>query len=276
LAILLAAAISAGGVLLAARALASPARVEKMVNKLDLRTFKMGVIFGNGSVATMPELLHEKLGPLVTVALGITEKEIGDLLEKSTFKSYASKKISSYIEAVKIGSDQGEVTSDELLALMRENEDVMEETLGVNLFALGETVVKLLLQNISYDALSLKNLLKPTVMANVKLALGPAALYATIAVAVVLLLLLIVANRGRFSRAIIWACASSAVAVLVFYLGSTKNLIPSDSLGRHADIIEPVMQEINSIFNVYFQTLGVAAVALLFIGVAAGIMGRKR
>jgi hypothetical protein len=276
LAILLAAAISLGGALLAARALASPATVEKIVYSLDLRTFKMGSIFGNGSDATLPKLLHEKLGPLITVTLGIKEEELGDLLEESTFKKFASQKLSSYIDAVKAGSDRGQVTSDEILALMHENEKVMEETLGVNLFGLGEGAVKLVLDNISFDALSLSKLLKPAIMANVKLVLGPATLYATIGVGVVLLLLLLVANRGRFHMAIIWASVSSAIAVLVFYLASIKNLLPKEFYGKHTDIAMPVMEELNTIFNTYFQILAIAAIALFFVGGIAGIMRKKK
>jgi hypothetical protein len=273
---LLAGAIALSGALLAARELASPAAVEKVINDADLRTLKAGAAFGKSPDATLPDMLHETLGPLLTTGLSISKEEIGELLEKSTFKKFLANKISSYIDAIKNGSNRGEVTAEEIIDLLRENEAELDKVLGFKVFLLGEGVVKQLVSMLSLKALSLNSLLKPSQMANVKLALGPAALYISIGAGIILFLLLAAANRGRVHAAFFWACISSVPAMLVFYMGSTKGLVPVELMGRHADIGQPILQELNAIFGSYFQILAVAAVALLFIGVISGILGRKK
>jgi hypothetical protein len=104
-----------------------------MAAEIDVTTVRFNGALGIGDDTSLSEWVYANLDPAVLSEYGITEDQINRVLEKSNLMSFVADKLDDIIGDVYQNDRSAEITSDELVDLIRDNSDVIEKNLGLQL-----------------------------------------------------------------------------------------------------------------------------------------------
>jgi hypothetical protein len=259
------------------RKIAEPESIERIVDGTDLSTLRVGTLVGEAADLTLPAWMHKGLGSMITAGMGLTEDGLGRLLEKSTLKRFVSAKVNAYIDAIKDGSGEGEVTKEELIELFRENESFISETLGFSPSELEYAFLSLVVDRAPLEKISLENLLTPSQLVVARNVLDISMLFGVIALGAIFMALIFCANGAKLSPTALWVgfCAllPGILLLLTGVYGQPGRL---DFFSEYADLTKALAQEIADHCLFYGKILAGSGGALIVLEMILRAVSNRR
>lgn len=87
----------------------------------------------DGNTSAIVDMLYEMIQESVGGDIPVTKEQLQTLVENSTVTDYIAEKTAGYAEDILNGTENTQITADELVQLVRENKQVIEQTLDIEL-----------------------------------------------------------------------------------------------------------------------------------------------
>ncbi len=207
--------------------------------EFNIEDIPMDILAGGATEENMEALvewMYQELEKSAEGELTFTQEELGNFVEESTVTDFLTEKMAGFAEDVINGTEKTEITTDEIMDLLEENEKHLKQELNVELSKEDKKELKSQLQQI-VEKEDLSNTIRETVTTTVEetlnnsvgmdlnkirgiLQLITSDLVLVIAIAACLLLLglLLLTNYYNLGAGLTWAASAGIVAGLILAL----------------------------------------------------------
>ena len=207
--------------------------------EFNIEDIPMDILAGGATEENMEALvewMYQELEKNAEGELVFTQEELGNFVEASTVTDFLTEKMAGFAEDVINGTEKTEITSDEIMDLLEENEKELKQELNVELSREDKQELKSQLQEI-VEKEDLSNTIRETVTTTVEetlnnsvgmdlnkirgiLQLITSDLVLLIAIVACLLLLglLLLTNYYNLGAGLTWAASAGIVAGLILAL----------------------------------------------------------